>query len=452
MKSPLRMAKEQDLQTIGLSTVADDLLKPRLLTQLGRLRGSMRSLAVMLDTCVKCGNCVEQCHSYLGTGDPLNAPPARADLMRKLYRRHFTLPGKLFGRLAGAKDLDSEMLDNWLTYFYQCNECRRCAVFCPFGIDTAEVTIAGRHLLSELGIVPRFMQQVALNLQKTGNNMGIPAPALLDCVEFIESEIEEETGIAVKIPVDRPDSEILYIPSSADFFTNVDTIVGVAKMFHVLGVRWTVASAMLEAANFGFLFHLSAMQDHSLRMRRAAEQLGASLVVQGECGHGWRAARMVTEAASGPVPFELTHILDFTARHLERLALRKLPLRVALHDPCNYVRAGDLVEQPRRILRACVEHLVELQPNREETFCCGGGSGILMEEMMEIRMKLGKKKAEQIQAAGRIDYLAAPCSICKAQLPHVMNHYAVPEVAIGGIMDLVGKAIDLTSSTGGSGA
>ncbi len=445
MNSPLRLAKEAEVGAIGLAVVPEAERQGELLARLHELRGSMRSLAAMLDTCVKCGNCVEQCHSYLGTGDPLNAPPARADLVRKLYRRHFTLAGRLFGRAAGAEDFSQENLDDWFTYFYQCNECRRCALFCPFGIDTAEVTIAARHLLSELGILPRFMQQVALNMQKTGNNMGIPKPALLDCVEFIEDEIKEETGVAVKIPVDRPGSEILYIPSSADFFTNVDTIVGAAKMFHVLGASWTIPSTVLEAANFGLLFNFSAMRDHNLRMRQAAEGLGASIVIQGECGHGWRAARLYTDAASGPVAFQLVHVLDYTARHLDRLPLRKLPMRVALHDPCNYVRAGDLVDEPRRILRACVEELVELQPNREETFCCGGGSGILMEEMMEIRMKLGKKKAEQVRAAGRIDYLAAPCSICKAQLPHVMNHHAVPEVAIGGVMDLVGKAIDLTA-------
>jgi Fe-S oxidoreductase len=66
-----------------------------------------------------------------------------------------------------------------------------------------------------------------------------------------------------------------------------------------------------------------------------------------------------------------------------------------------------------------------------------------MDEMMEIRLKLGKKKAEQVQAAGQLDYLAVPCSICKAQLPHVMAHYGMPELEMGGVMDLVGKAIDL---------
>jgi Fe-S oxidoreductase len=84
---------------------------------------------------------------------------------------------------------------------------------------------------------------------------------------------------------------------------------------------------------------------------------------------------------------------------------------------------------------------VEMTPHGADNFCCGGGSGILMDEMLEIRMQLGKKKAEQVIALGKLDYLAMPCSICKAQIPVVMKHYGVKDLAMGGVMDLVGKAM-----------
>jgi len=139
----------------------------------------------------------------------------------------------------------------------------------------------------------------------------------------------------------------------------------------------------------------------------------------------------------------LLHVLEYAAEHLSQLRLRRLPMRVTLHDPCNYVRAGGIVEQPREILRACVEEFVEMTPNRERSFCCGGGSGILMDEMLEIRLKLGRAKAQQVQALGRLDYLAVPCSICKAQLPPVMKHYGLGELEMGGVLDVLGKAIQL---------
>lgn len=448
MRSPLHLANERDLVQIGIEPMREGTDGEKLVSALDELQESMRSLAVMLETCTKCGNCVEQCHSYLGTRDYYNVPAARADLMRRLYKRHFTLGGKVLGLFSGAEDADDETVERWLTYFYQCNECRRCAVFCPFGIDTAEVTIAARHILSLLGIVPKSMQRVAANLRKTGNNMGIGKAALVDCAEFIEGEIEEETGLKIRIPVDKPASEILYVPSSADLFTNVDTMIGAAKTFHALGANWTISSTLLEAANFGLLFNLSIMREHGQRLRLAAEAVGARLVVQGECGHGWRAARMCAEGANGLVPFKIMHVLEYTAENLSRLPLSKLPIRVTLHDPCNYTRAGGIIEQPREIIRACVEEFVEMSPNREKTFCCGGGSGLLMDEMMDIRLKLGQKKAEQVKALGQLDYLAIPCSMCKAQLPPVMKHYGMEALEMGGVVDLVGKALAL----GGDGA
>jgi Fe-S oxidoreductase len=64
-----------------------------------------------------------------------------------------------------------------------------------------------------------------------------------------------------------------------------------------------------------------------------------------------------------------------------------------------------------------------------------------MDEMMDIRLKLGKKKVEQIQAVGDIHYLAIPCSICKAQIPALLKHYGIEKFEMGGVMDLVGKAL-----------
>jgi Fe-S oxidoreductase len=441
MKIPLHLAREKEAKSIGFAPVGEDQQQARLLSEIDDFRQSARSLMVMLETCTKCGACAQACHSYLGTDDFNNIPAARADLFRKIYKRHFTFTGKLLGRYAGAEDFDAETLGKWVTYFYQCNECRRCAVYCPFGIDTAEITIAARHILTRLGVMPRFMVGVAANMVKTGNNMGIPKPAIIDCCEFMEDEMREETGLDIKIPVDKPDSDIMYIPSSADFFSNVDTMIGAAKMFHALGVNWTIPSTVLEAANFGLLFNLDVLKEQNQRLKDAAAALGAKLVVQGECGHGWRAAKMYTEGATGAADFGIIHILDYAYQNLPKLRLQKQDMRVSLHDPCNYARAGDIIEQPREIIKACVTDFVEMTPNRERNFCCGGGSGILMDEMMDIRMQLGKKKAEQVKELGHLDFLATPCSICKAQLPHVMKHYGMEDLKMGGVMDLLGKAL-----------
>ena len=144
------------------------------------LLGQRRSLQLSLDVCVRCGACADKCQFFLGTGDPNNMPVARAELLRKVYRRHFTASGKLTGRLAAAEELTEEVLEQWYTYFYQCSECRRCAVFCPFGIDTAEITAAAREVMASVGIATKYVTEVVKKANEIGNNMGIPEAAWRD--------------------------------------------------------------------------------------------------------------------------------------------------------------------------------------------------------------------------------------------------------------------------------
>ena len=93
--------------------------------KLGELAGKNRGLQVYLDSCVNCGACTDKCHYFLGTGDPNNMPVARQNLLRKVYRRYYTLAGKVVPKLVGAEDLTEEVLDDWYTYFNQCSQCRR---------------------------------------------------------------------------------------------------------------------------------------------------------------------------------------------------------------------------------------------------------------------------------------------------------------------------------------
>ena len=150
----------------------------RAIGKMGELLGKYRSLKVYMDACVHCGACSDKCHYFIGTGDPKNMPVARQDLMRSVYRRYFTLPGKLFPKLVGARNLTREVMDEWYNYFHQCSECRRCSVFCPYGIDTAEITMAAREILAAAGYGQKYSNEIIAKVHVIGNNLGLPKPAL----------------------------------------------------------------------------------------------------------------------------------------------------------------------------------------------------------------------------------------------------------------------------------
>jgi ferredoxin len=122
-----------------------------------------RSFKLFMDICVRCGACADKCHFFIGTGDPKNMPVLRGELIRSIYRGEFKLAGRILGKLAGGRKLTPEVMKEWFYYFFQCTECRRCSVFCPYGIDTAEITMIGRELINLLGMNIDWIQSPVNN-------------------------------------------------------------------------------------------------------------------------------------------------------------------------------------------------------------------------------------------------------------------------------------------------
>ena len=119
-------------------------------------------------------------------------PVLRAELLRSVYRREFTTAGRILGKIAGARELTVDVLKEWFYYFFQCTECRRCSVFCPYGIDTAEITMMARELLNLIGISIDWICTPAANCFRTGNHLGVQPHGFKDSIEFAVDELESE--------------------------------------------------------------------------------------------------------------------------------------------------------------------------------------------------------------------------------------------------------------------
>ena len=172
-----------------------------------RLLKRHRSFKLFLDICVRCGACADKCHYFLGSGDPKNMPVLEPNCSRSVYRRYFTVGGKIFGRLAGARDLTEDVLKEWFYYFFQCSECRRCSIYCPYGIDTCEITMMARELLNLVGCNIQWVVEPASNSFRTGNHLGIPPHAFKQTFEFALDELKDLTGISIDAPINRKGAE-----------------------------------------------------------------------------------------------------------------------------------------------------------------------------------------------------------------------------------------------------
>ncbi len=466
---------------VGFPGELTDGWEQRAVVRMGELLGRYRSLRVYMDACVHCGACSDKCHYFLGTGDPKNMPVARQDLMRAVYRRYFTFAGKHFPKLVGAVDMSKNVLDQWWSYYNQCSECRRCSVFCPYGIDTAEITMAAREIMDSVGLGQKYSNEIIGKVHKIGNNLGLPGPALLDTLQGLEEDVLEDTGVAVRYPLDEKGAEVLLVTPSADFFAepHVESLIGYGKVFHAAGISWTLSSKASEAGNFGmFIGNYEQLRKIALRIREAALELGVKRIVVGECGHAWRVAysfwnTLVGIGAGGKDPFAIelqtqldhrykqpTHICELTWDLIQRGVIRfdkeKNDDRiVTFHDSCNVARgsrmgdmAGGQFEIPRQIIRACSNHFHDMAPGtiHEATFCCGGGGGLLTDDLLELRVKGALPRMEALKTVADehgVNFMATICAICKAQFTKVLPYYGFDMGMVGGVHQLVSKAIVL---------
>jgi Fe-S oxidoreductase len=433
--------------------------------------GRFRSLRLFMDICVRCGACADKCHFYIGSGDPKNMPVLRAELMRSIYRRYFTATGKLFGSLAGGRELTEDVLKEWFYYFYQCTECRRCSVFCPYGIDTAEITMIGRELLNLVGVNINWITEPAANCYRTGNHLGIQPHGFKDSLEFAADELEEITGIRVDVPIAKKGAEILFVTPSADYFgtPHYYTLLGYLSLFHEIGLDYTFSAYASEGGNFGLFSSHEMMKRLNSKIYDEAKRLGVKWILGGECGHMWRVLHQYMDTMNGPADFlevpvspvtgtrfdhtkstKMLHIAEFTADLIHNGKLKLDPSRndkwkVTYHDSCNPARAMGLLEEPRYILKNVCNSFHEMPADtiREQTFCCGSGSGLGTDENLEMRLRGGYPRANAVRYVKEkhgVNLLTCICAIDKATLPTLLDYW-VPGVEVAGVHELLGNAL-----------
>lgn len=411
--------------------------------------GLREAEAGYLNACVRCGLCADSCHYHRAEPRLENVPGRKLDHIASVFRAHFTGLGRVAPGLVGARRLDRDMARAWVdAVFGRCSLCGRCSLNCTIGIPMPALFRAARRALGAMGLVPEDLQANVENSLRHGNNMAIEREEWVETLEWIEEELQAETGDpAARIPVDKPGARCLFTvnPREAKFFPL--SLQASAKVFWAAGEDWTLASeAGWDLTNYA-LFTCEDVQAAAIvkNLTDAMTRLGCEVLVIGECGHGYQSARwMGPEWLKSAFPFPVVSILELMDQYLEEGRIQVDPakntLPVTLHDPCNLVRHGGISEPQRRVLRRAVSRFTEMAPHGIENYCCGGGGGQLaMSEYRNRRLKAGRMKANQIRATGA-RVVAAPCHNCIDQLGELNKEYQL-KVHIKTVAELVAAAL-----------
>jgi len=409
--------------------------------------------AAYLNTCAHCGLCADACHYYLRDKDPRNVPAHKLAMITRIYKKYLGDPaGKMLGGWVGGGELDRNMVQEWIdSLFGRCSLCGRCAINCTMGINIPYIIRAARGALAKIDLVPPGLQSTVNTAVEKGNNMGIAREDWLETLEWLEDELRQEVGDPqASLPLDKKGAKILYTinPREAMFFPM--SILAAGKIFHEAGASWTFSSDYYDVTNYGlYNGDDAAAALMSERLVKSMQELGCETLALAECGHGFNSNRWeAPEWLDQKYGFEVKSILQIVAAYIRDGVIRVDPERnqkiMTLHDPCNLVRLGGIVEEQRYILRRAAAHFVEMTPNREKNYCCGGGGGQLaMTRFAKRRIDVGKLKADQIKTTGA-EVVVTPCHNCIDQLLELNKHYKLG-VEIKTACEIVSDALVLGS-------
>jgi len=179
--------------------------------------------------CSHCGLCANTCHYYTANGnDPQMIPARKVRFLNDILKKK--------GRI--DRDYLKKVYD---TAYHECNMCRRCTLFCPFGIDIALMISLLRALLLSQGMAPQGLLKAVDNYKEFGNQMAVTEEDWVETLKWCEEETREELA-GLKIPIDKKGAKIMYTVNAREPMFYPQDIMEAAKIFHVAGEDYTFPS------------------------------------------------------------------------------------------------------------------------------------------------------------------------------------------------------------------
>ncbi|MGE0083021.1 MAG: electron transfer complex ferredoxin TmcB [Desulfococcaceae bacterium] len=381
-------------------------------------------LKTYVDTCVHCGLCSEGCHYYLSHDkDPAYSPAGKVkQTMWEMLKKKGDVGTDAIQRM-------SEIAST------ECNLCRRCAMYCPFGIDVAYIMLVVRRICNKLGVTPTYIEDTSYSHSVTMNQMWVKDDEWIDTLQWQEEEAASEIP-NLRIPLEKEGADFMYSVIGPEPKFRAQLIYQAAVIFEAAGLDWTMP------ATPGWDNSDMAMYtgDHEImgRVKKAhfekAMQLKVKRIVMGECGHAFRSVYDMGNRWLGwkmpPIP--MVHSIEFFHDLFKAGKLRlkkKYEHAVTLHDPCNVVRGRGLHEMARYVVSQTCENFIEMHPNREHNYCCCAGGGVINcgPPYRNTRVDGNRIKAEQLFAAKSrgAKVIIAPCHNCHGGLEDIVAGYGL---------------------------
>lgn len=385
-------------------------------------------------TCMACGTCSNGC--------PVSGTEEVGGLNTRQVLRML------------AMGLVDEVVDS--NFPWLCTGCGRCAYACPMGIDIPAVMAHMKHLRPR-DKVPGTLHTGAQNNVDTGNNLAIPTEDYLIGLAELGNDLADEGLPGFYVPVDKEGADYLFFPNSKEVYGDFEDQYWWWTIFYAAQENWTVPSEGWEAVDWAlFTGNYEANKFLAQRKINYMHKHSIRRMIMPDCGGGSYGCRTGMEKCKLEDPNNTAgyvYLYDYLVDIIRSGRIKLDPSRNAgkrftFHDSCKHGRelmrhfGKGFFEEPRWVIRQCVEDFVDMTPNRELNYCCGAGGGMWPAPFEKESAWQARFKYEQIKRTGA-DVVVVGCSNCRDQIMRRIPKFYDAHYEVKYIWQLVAETLVL---------
>lgn len=294
--------------------------------------------------------------------------------------------------------------------FYSCTTCQACTYFCPAQVRVDEIVEGVREKLYKAGYTPEPVLGVRDNIFKTGN---VYASAKADRIDIYPSVLKEK----IKTGQLKSQAETLLFMGCVPSYLDMKMVPSLIKPLDAAGVDYTTLSTEEGCCGFPlFLMGTDEFKPHAEKVIERIKATGAKELVT-PCAGCYKTFKKIYPDV-GDLGMEVYHSVHLLEKLINEGKIKfkgDLGKKVTYHDPCDLGRTFKIFEEPRNILKAIPGlEFVEMERNRLQARCCGGGGGVLANNP-EMAVDMAAERVRDALAVGA-EIIVSGCAACKDNL------------------------------------
>ncbi|MFQ6019620.1 MAG: (Fe-S)-binding protein [Dehalococcoidia bacterium] len=361
-------------------------------------------------SCTECGRCSSVCPAT-ASGSPLAPRQLLVDLRDYLYQNQDKLGVKTLvrGEERAAPVGENVVGPNLIhdDVLWGCTTCMACEQACPVLIEYVDKIVDMRRHLVEEGRMEPGLQTALMNLMRQGNSFGQS--------DRLRAKWTQGLDFQVKDIRKEPAEYLWFVGDNASYDQRLQEISRtVARVLHRLGVDFGIMyederNSGNDVRRVGEEGLFEMLATHNIEVMKRCRF--KAIFTTDPHSHNTIKNEYNDLAEEYRVP-DVYHYTELLAKLLEEGQLRpqrKLSYRVTYHDPCYAARYNQVIDAPRRVLKALGVELVDMPRCGENTFCCGAGGGRIWMDDSALTERPSEQRIHEAMSLGDIQYFVVSC-------------------------------------------